>query len=562
MGQRAGTTRGRGRRAALVTATVGALVTALLLVPGAAQAAPPANDAFAAAADLGSAVPAVAVGSNVEATTEAGEPLVRGASEATGTIWWRWTAPATARYRVDLCATTPVFTATLAVFSGASVSGLTNVTAVGDGLTGAAPNSYLGGKCADLDLPAAAFDAVAGTTYSIAVGGVGGSTSSSIALALSRPAPNDDHANAVDLGSAVPATGSGSNVGASVEAGEPLTRNIFQASGTIWWTWTPPVTARYRVDICSSSPVLVGTLGVFTGPNVAALANASSVGTGRTAATPDYPGGQCPDTRVVAVAFDAVVGTTYAIAAGGAGGTTSSNIVLHLSRPAVNDNFANALDLGSAVPASATGSNVGASDEVGEPLARGGVTGTGTVWWSWTAPAAGRYRVDLCSTQPAFNGTLAVYTGTAVIALTNRTTLGTGRTPAAKPYPGGQCATSSLPAAAFDATAGTTYRFAAGGSAGASSPKLVLRVSRAVQSCADASRALRSARSTLARAVRKTAVATRRARAATRLAKAQPSAKHAAAAKKAKARATKARAKQRAAARDLRQAKAARAKAC
>ena len=548
------------RTRVLGAAMAGGLIAALMQVSGPAQAAPPSNDNFASAADLGSAVPALATGSNVEATTEAGEPLGRGASEASGTIWWRWTAPETARYRVDLCATQPVFTATLAVFAGDNVAALTNVTAVGNGLT-AAPLAYLGGKCDNLDLPAVAFDAVAGTAYGIAVGGVGGSVHSNISLQLSRPAPNDNYGNAADLGSAVPATASGNNVGASVEAGEPLTRDIFQASGTIWWKWTAPVTARYRVDICASNPVLVGTLGVFVGASVSTLTNASSVGTGRTAATADYPGGQCPDTRVVAVAFDAVAGTTYGIAAAGAGGTTSSNIVLRLTRPAVNDNFADALDLGSALPASTGGTNVGASTEVNEPLGRGGVIGTGTVWWTWTAPAAGRYRVDMCATQPAFNGTLAVYTGTTVSALVNRTTLGTGRTPAAQPYPGGQCQVSSLPAAAFDATAGTTYRFAIGGSAGASSASVVLKVSGA-PSCVAAKAAAKTARTAMVKAKKKSTKAQRKATRAAKVAKAHPSAKNKAVARKLKKLAKKAAARAKVATRKYQKARAAQASAC
>ena len=286
------------------------------------------------------------------------------------------------------------------------------------------------------------------------------------------------------------------------------------------------------------------------------------MGSGRTAATADYPGGQCPDTSVVAVAFDAVAGTTYALAAAGAGGTTSTNIVLTVSRPAVNDNFANALDLGSTVPTSTNGTNVGASSEVGEPLARGGVVGTGTVWWTWTAPAAGRYRVDMCATKPAFNGTLAVYTGTAVSALVNRTTLGTGRTPATGRYPGGECATSSLPAAAFDATAGTTYRIAVGGSAGASSAGVVLKISGGAVSCVDARAAVKSARIAMFKAKKKAATAQRKATRATKLAKAQPSAKHKAAAVKAKAKSKKAAKRAKAATKTFRKATVAQKAAC
>ena len=91
--------------------------------------------------------------------------------------------------------------------------------------------------------------------------------------------------------------------------------------------------------------------------------------------------------------------------------------------------------------------------------------------------------------------------------------------------------TRSLPAAAFNATAGTTYRIAVGGSAGASSAGVVLRHFRGAVSCVDARAAVKAARIAMFKAKKKAATAQRKANRATKLAKAQPSAKHKAVAK-------------------------------
>ena len=566
---------------AVCGAVAGALIATALLVPAPAQAAPPSNDNFSSATNLGSAVPAVGSGSNIEATTEAGEPVQRSVVSATGTIWWRWTAPATGRYRVDICDTLPALNSTLGVFTGSSVSALANAASVGTGRT-TAVEPYTGGECATGSLQAAAFDAVAGTVFSFAAGGQGGATSSNIVLRVSRPAVNDNFASATDLGSAVPAIGVGSNEGASTEVNEPVQRSVVSATGTIWWRWTAPATGRFRVDICDTLPAHKSTLAVFTGSNVGTLANATSVGTGRTAATRDYPGGECATGSLQAAAFDAVAGTVYSIAIGGQGGSTSSNIVLKLSRPAPNDNFASATDLGSAVPAVGVGSNEGGSTEVNEPVQRSVFSATGTIWWRWTAPATGRYRVDMCDTLPALQDAGCLH---------RQQRLDTGkrhdsrhrRTPATQPYPGGECANGSLQAAAFDAVAGTVYTFAAGGSGGATSPQIRVKISlpggggaipppttpttpttptSPSQACVVATDAVTAAAAAKDTANKRAVTAKKRAKAAAKQAKAHPSAKNKAAAAKVKTKAKKAKAKAKAATKKYREAKAAQASAC
>src|SRR4051812_46610388 len=71
---------------------LGALVAVLLLaLPTRAFAAPPPNDAFAAA-ELLTGPTATASGSNAEATKETGEPNHAGNSGG-HSVWYRWIAP-------------------------------------------------------------------------------------------------------------------------------------------------------------------------------------------------------------------------------------------------------------------------------------------------------------------------------------------------------------------------------------------------------------------------------------------------------------------------------------
>lgn len=113
-----------------------------------------------------------------------------------------------------------------------------------------------------------------------------------------------------------------------------------------------------------------------------------------------------------------------------------------------NNNYANATAFGTA-PGQVIGSNVDATRETNEPD-----NGYKTVWWKWTAPDAGRYRLDTCDTLPAYNSTLGVYTGPNVSSL--------------QPPPEGTIFTDScdddygLDALVFDAVPGTLYRFSVG----------------------------------------------------------------------------------------------------
>ena len=78
-----------------------------------------------------------------------------------------------------------------------------------------------------------------------------------------------------------------------------------------------------------------------------------------------------------------------------------------------NDNFANAQPL-SGQTSAVTGSNIGATEEPGEPNHHGNPGGA-SVWYTWQAPTAGT--VAITTAGSTYDTLLAVYTGTSVNAL-------------------------------------------------------------------------------------------------------------------------------------------------
>jgi hypothetical protein len=189
-------------------------------------------------------------------------------------------------------------------------------------------------------------------------------------------------------------------------------------------------------------------LGVYTGTAVAALT---------TVATNDDANG----TTQSSVAFSAAAGTTYRIAVDGYGGATGG-VTLRWSQGAAatgppNDNFTAAIVL----TGTATGSTAGATKETGEPNHAGNAGGH-SVWWSWKAPAAGT--TTIATAGSTFDTLLAVYTGSAVGALTavasNDDANGTTQSQVT-----------------FTAAVGTTYRMAVDGYGGATG-SVSIRVSQ------------------------------------------------------------------------------------
>ncbi len=331
------------------------------------------NDNFANATLLnGSTI--TTNGDNFSATFETSEPYNVGTTGGRS-VWWKWTAPATGT--ATLATAGSSFDTTLGVYTGTAVGSLTKVAA-NDDVSGSVLTSRL------------TFAAVANQTYRISVDGYGGA-SGNIALQLQfNAAPTQSGSDAfssrtVLVGTNVTAAGTSSS--ATIEPGEP--RNAGIAGGkSIWWSWTAPTSGSFSISTAGSS--FDTTLGVYTGSVVSSLvAVASNDDESRSMLT----------SRVT---FTAVAGTTYQISVDGYKGASGQISLAITSNNLLNDNFASRIPLtGSNL--TVTGSNLAASLETGEPK-NAGVTGGKSVWWSWTAPAAGL--VSITTAGSTFDTTL------------------------------------------------------------------------------------------------------------------------------------------------------------
>ena len=375
----------------------------------------PANDNLADAAVL-SGSSSTASGSNVGATREPGEPSHSYYGSAS--VWWTWTAPSTGGVAISTAGSS--FDTALAVYTGSSVSGLIPV----------ASNDNAG-----VDVQSrVTFRAIEGTTYKIAVDGGGYYSSSEGAIALelnlSPPPTNDAFAAATALAGDAAVTATGSNLGASVEPGEPSHYSWETTSATVWYAWTAPSdgSLTLRADAAFSA-----VLAVYTGTQVAELTRVMNQ------AQPNWPGPEQIRVRVDA-------GVTYRIALDGRyGGSGTFNLTLNLIARPDNDDFDDA-DTLVGLNDTASGTNVGATQEPGEPIHEENYYDP-SVWYQWTAPSDGGVTIDTAGST--FDTVVAVYTGDTVSTLTRVATTPTGNDGPERRN--------------FRAAAGVTYRIAIDG---------------------------------------------------------------------------------------------------
>jgi hypothetical protein len=125
-----------------------------------------------------------------------------------------------------------------------------------------------------------------------------------------RPA-NDFFAQAFTLSGTSGST-TGTNVGATKEAGEPSHANISSATNSVWWTWTAPETGVVRFNTLYTSFDTV--MAAYTGSSVNGLALIASND------DYDYANGY-PQSLI---GFPVTAGTTYSIAIAGYNGTNGT----------------------------------------------------------------------------------------------------------------------------------------------------------------------------------------------------------------------------------------------
>ena len=216
-------------------------------------------------------------GTNTNATLEADEPNIGGIPGG-NSVWWSWTAPFSGRLTINTFGSD--FNTLLGVF-----------TAEADGLTPVASNDDASGTFQSR----VTFDVAAGTTYLIDVDGYQGA-SGKIALALKEIPFNNKLAKSITLTGDSVST-SGTNINATVEAGEPNISGI-PGGHSVWWSWTAPFSGTTTLNTFGSD--FDTLLGVFTGSTVSRL---TPVGSN------DDAGG----TFQSEVTFEVVTGTIYRI---------------------------------------------------------------------------------------------------------------------------------------------------------------------------------------------------------------------------------------------------------
>ena len=379
---------------------------------GSAVAAPPANDNFANAQVVGPTLPVSIATTNAEATGEPGEKPHYSTNPPKSSIWFRWTAPSSAKVTVSSCEPDLNF-GQVAVYTGGSVGALTTVLQAGECI----------GR----------FTPVAGTTYSIAV--EGNSTPQPFTFSLSQfsPPSNDAMASPLTVGPALPVSKAATNVDSSLEAGEPSGHGGTDGR-SVWFKWVAPESAKVRVDVCDFDPVSgARNAGVFV--YKAPLTPVAS----------DFDGCR--------VSFDAVSGSDYRIAFSATSrGEGDFTLKLVKEAPPANDMFAAAEPIGPWIPVRTSGTTLFSTVEANEPAHGSDPGGTfpahDSVWYRWTPSASTAVRMSACDAD--FSSRLGVYTGAALNSLTPVTP-----NPALTGFP--------FCALRFQAQAGVTYRIAVGG---------------------------------------------------------------------------------------------------
>lgn len=355
-------------------------------------AAAPGNDdlvGLPATYQLTAVLPISVTGSNIEATHEragASPEPNHAANAGIASVWWTWTAPAGFNGKVTVTTEGSNFDTLLAVYQGTGYPSLL-----------LAENNNFGAVITSQT----SFNAVAGTTYSIAVDGYSFAWTNTgyIKLLLVQAPANDDFSDATPITGALPVTVSGVNRFASKESvpdSEPNHAGMLGGS-SVWWYWDAPgnITATVSTEGSNFDTLLA----VYT----------------RAGAVPPFANLNPPVnqndnysvlTNTSQVTFDATGGVRYYIAVDGQS-AVSGYIVLTVAE-APGNAFPIYFDLGNALPTSASGTNRYAS-VAGQPLYPDypAVVGGSSVWWGWTAPADGT--VTISTEGSDFNTLLTVY---------------------------------------------------------------------------------------------------------------------------------------------------------
>ena len=268
-------------------------------IADAARVRPP-GDSFASPKSLSGATFSVP-GINGAATRETGEPdhlPADGASLGENSVWYSWTAPFSGPVTIDTCQSS--FDTALAAYTGSAIGSLSQVASDNDAC------SAFNDAGSQLS-----FEAVAGTTYRIAVSGSDSASEGTFTLNAFHDPPSNDYFFGAQEISGNSATVAGTTLLATREFGEPdhYPDDPFFLLGehSVWYSWTAPSSGPVEMNTCTAN--ISSTIALYTGSE---LSNLSRVASNRSA---------CPNALIGSkVTFDATAGTTYRIAVAEPGG--------------------------------------------------------------------------------------------------------------------------------------------------------------------------------------------------------------------------------------------------
>lgn len=351
------------------------LILSSLLGPATALAQP-ANDRFTNAKSLSGVLGSIS-GTTLNATNQVGEPAHAG-SDASHSIWYRWTAPPFVG-RAYFSTEGSQFDTVLAAYTGKDLLSLVQVASNNDERQGVA-HSFI------------QFATIPGTTYWIAIDGVDESMGLTELSWSTRPG-NDDFAGFRVVTNPVGSI-RGNSSGAQLEIGEepPL---ALDATGTVWFAWAATVSGDVTFDTIGSAfnTVLV----IYEGNSLDELGYVTG---------DDDGGGEDGTSKIT---FNVIAGQRFRIVVAGREGATGEYQLNWTQEipPPFNDHFAGATEI-RGFTGQINGANFGATEEAEEP--QHGVQSTrGSVWYSWEAPRAGAVGFTLA--DPSASMLVSVYRG-------------------------------------------------------------------------------------------------------------------------------------------------------
>jgi hypothetical protein len=211
---------------------------------------------------------------------------------------------------------------------------------------------------------------------------------------VNRPA-NDQFSSAVVLNGNAGSL-AGNNTNATLEPSESGT----SIETTVWYRWKPTESGTAKITV--NQHAFDSEIRVYTGSSVSALtlvaSNNDANGSLQSEVEFAIAGGKTYQIQVDGFQFDyGPFRLSYAV-----------------SRPA-NDDFANATAITDTCACPIAASTVGATGQAGESATAFG-DGDATLWYSWTASAAGVARFSTAGSN--FDTTLTAYTGSALTGLT------------------------------------------------------------------------------------------------------------------------------------------------